>query len=126
MRLHFSKILTRESLSSNEEIWVWWNTGRGLLNGLALIYTIVHLATIVIVFRNGWIVFLLPIIFWVFIAINLLFSFGLLVELIALRIFKSKIDFTRIAPEIKKWELVLIAVLILFLSIVDIVRNLYG
>jgi len=122
MKIQLSNMFQREHLTSNTDIINWWNRGRGLLNLLVLFYTILHLAIMVLVFKDGWIVFLLPIIFFIFIIINIIFSLGLLFEIIALRLFKSKINFDRIAPEIKKWEVGLSVLFILTLSFLHILN----
>ena len=123
MKSYFNNVFSREYLISNDEIVRWWSKGWGLFNIIALIYTILHLAIIVLVFENGWIFFLLPIIFGVFILINILYSIGLLFEIVALRLFKSTINFDRVSPVIKKWEFVLFTIIILMLSLLDILNQ---
>ncbi len=120
MKFDLSNIFKRENLSSNNEIIKWWNKGRWILNIVLLLYTILYLAVIVLIFKNGWIVFLLPIILLLFVIINVFFSIGLFIELIALRIFRTKINFDLVAPEIKKWEFILIALFVLTFSILDL------
>lgn len=120
MKFDLSNIFKRENLSSNNEIINWWNKGRWILNIVLLLYTILYLAVIVLIFKNGWIVFLLPIILLLFVIINVFFSIGLFIELIALRIFRTKINFDLVAPEIKKWEFILIALFVLTFSILDL------
>ena len=58
VKAYFDNIFTRDNLSNNREIIIWWNKGRGLLNVLALIYMIIHFSIILIVFKNGWILFI--------------------------------------------------------------------
>jgi hypothetical protein len=120
MKFDLSNIFKRGNLSSNNEIINWWNKGRWMLNIVLLLYTIIYLAVIVLIFKNGWIVFLLPIILLLFVIINVFFSIGLFIELIALRIFRAKINFDLVAPEIKKWEFILIALFVLTFSILDL------
>jgi len=120
MKTNLSNIFRRENLLSNNEIINWWNKGRGLLNILLLFYSILYLLLIVLVFKNGWVVFLLPIIAFLFVIINIFFSMGLFFELIALRLFKAKINFDLVAPNIKKWEFILIILFVLFFSIFDL------
>jgi hypothetical protein len=115
-----TKIFNRGDLKSDSEIIKWWEKGRGILNVSLLIYTLIYLSLIVLVFKNGWIVFLFPIIFALFIIVNLIYSFGLLIELASVKLFKLKIDFNKTAPEIKKIEIVLIIVLVFSLSLYDI------
>jgi len=123
MKSYFETLFVRGKSLPYDEIVKWWNKGRCLLNLIFLIYVIIYFSIIVIVFKNGWIVFLLPIIFCIFILINILFSMGLFFELIAIKIFKTKIDFYKIAPEIKKWTIALIALFILILSVFDILNQ---
>jgi hypothetical protein len=120
MKFDLLNIFKRGNLSSNNEIINWWNKGRWILNIVLLLYTIIYLAVIVLIFKNGWIVFLLPIILLLFVIINIFFSLGLFIELIALRIFRTKINFDLVAPEIKKWEFILIALFVLAFSILDL------
>jgi len=120
MKTNLSNIFRRENLLSNNEIINWWNKGRGLLNILLLFYSILYLLLIVLVFKNGWVVFLLPIIAFLFVIINIFFSMGLFFELIALRLFNAKINFDLVAPNIKKWEFILIILFVLFFSIFDL------
>jgi hypothetical protein len=119
MNTYFNKFFTREHLTTNEEIISWWNKGRGLLNLVFIIYVLIHLTIIVLVFENGWILFLLPIIGIAALVINIIFSFGLVFELIAIRIFKLKINFDKAAPDIKILGFILSGLFILFLSLYD-------
>jgi len=120
MKTHLSNIFRRENLLSNNEIINWWNKGRGLLNILLLFYSILYILLIVLVFKNGWVVFLLPIIAFLFVIINIFFSMGLFFELITLRLFNAKINFDLVAPNLKKWKFILIILFVLFFSIFDL------
>ena len=123
MNSYFNSILDRNHLTSRDEIIRWWNNGRGILNVAFIIYTIFHLSIIVVVLHNGWILFLLPYIFVTFVSINILFSVGMLYEIISLQIFKSKINFDKVAPQLKMWEFVSCAILVAGLSIFDILTQ---
>ena len=123
MIFKISEIFNRGELKSNYEIIKWWNKGRGILNLSLMIYTLIHLSLIVLLFNNGWIIFLIPIILVIFILINLIYSIGLVTELALSRLFKLKIDFNKVAPEIKRMEIALIILIVLSLSIFDILNQ---
>ena len=121
MKTYYSKIFERTINSSNIiEIVSWWNKGRLLINVIYLVYSVLHFLFIFIFLENGFVYFLLPVIpiFWVI--INIVYTFGLTFELIALKIFKSKINFNVISPSIKIIEFIIIGFSILFLSIWNI------
>jgi hypothetical protein len=92
------------------------------MNILFLCYAIFHMLILIIVFRNGWIFFLLPFVLTIFATINILFSFGMFVEIIS-RKFNSKINFDKIAPEIKFWQYIANFILVAVLSVMHILSQ---
>jgi len=124
MKSYFDKMFNRNQLLSNIEIFKWWERGRLLLNVGCFIYMIMHFTVVVVLLKNGWIFALLPIVCLLFVVINIIFSIGLLFEVITKRLFRANIDFDRLAPNIKIWEFGVSAILIIGLSIWDILRQL--
>lgn len=122
MNTYIIRIFNREVLKTNAEISNWWNKGRILLNVCFLGYSILHFLFIVIFLKNGFVFFLLPMIPILLIIINIFFSLGLTIELVAKNIFKSHIDFDKISPIIKVCEFIIILISVLFLSISNIIN----
>lgn len=116
-------IFKRDNINTTKEIVQWWGLGRGLLNTSLIAYTLLHLAVIVLVFKNGWIVFLLPIIASIFLGVNIAFSLGLFVELFCSKVLNMNIDFNKVSPVIKRVQLVIIALIVLSLSLFDILNQ---
>jgi len=83
----FDKIFFREHLNKPLDIIKWWNRGRFLLNVIVVLYSLLHLMIMLFLFKNGFIIFLLPIIFYVILLVNIIYSFGLVFELIARFVF---------------------------------------
>lgn len=117
MKSYLNSVFQREQVTTTTDVIRWWNKGRLLLNLFLLIVTIIHILIIVVVIRNGWVFFLLPAIVTIWVIINLLFSVGLLFELISKKYFKSKIDFNESAPTIKAAEFVVLIAIVLIISI---------
>ena len=120
---NYNKFFIRENLSSQRDVIKWWNKGRGLLNLFSFSYVIIHLAIIVFIFKNGWVFFLIPFIGLAFIVINIIFSLGLIFELVFSYSFKSRIYFNIMGPKIKVLQFVLCVLFILIISALDILRQ---
>jgi hypothetical protein len=116
-------IFKRDSINSSQEIIKWWIKGLGFLNLFYFLYVIFHLTIIVIVFQNGWIIFLLPIILTIGIIINFLYLSGLITEIILSKAFKLKIDFNKISPKIMEWLIIISILLVIICSAYDIINQ---
>jgi len=123
MKSYLKNILNRSQITANSDVVRWWNKGRLFLNMILLVVTIAHILILVLVFKNGWFFFLLPFIILVWVGVNLLFSVGLIFELVAKKTFKPGIDFNKLSPSIKLAELVMLTVMIIFISIWHLSRQ---
>lgn len=117
-----SDFLKRDNLISTKEVVCWWNKGRLFLNFAYLLFCILHLIIVWFFLKNGWIFFYIPMLCVIGIAINIVFSLGLLAELVV-RGLKFKFDFNKLAPTIKVSELIFIGFVLLILSAWDILRQ---
>jgi len=117
------KIFERNCLSNSKDIILWWLNGIGFLNLFYLLYVIFHLLILVKVFHNGWIFFLLPIIFFVWLLINSIFISGLLLELFLSRILKLNFNFDKYAPLLKGVFLIISILIVISISVYDILSQ---
>ena len=98
MKRIIENIFIRNNIYSSPEIIKWWLNGLGFLNLFFFLYVVFHLTIILFVFNNGFVFFLLPIIFAIGIIVNILYLSGLLTEIIISKAFKLKVDFDKISP----------------------------
>jgi hypothetical protein len=123
MKRIFENIFKRDNKNTSQEIIKWWIKGLGFLNLFYLLYVIFYLTIIVFVFNNGWIFFLLPIIFAIGIIINSLYLSGLLTEIIISKVLKLKVDFNKISPKMKEWLIIISILLVVICSVYDIINQ---
>jgi hypothetical protein len=115
--------LKRENLLSNKEIIKWWNAGRGSINLLFFIYSVLHICVIAIAFKNDWIFIYGFFIVCGLVLINLIFSLGMLFEFASKFLIKSHFNFDIIGPKIKAWEIIVSALLTIGFSVWDIINQ---
>jgi len=120
MIFSFESVFVREKLTGNRQIIQWWNKGRYSLNLIIAAIALFHFTLVVVVLEKGWIFFLLPIVAAVFISVNLFYSFGMLFELFISNFTNARMDFNRIAPQIKKWTFYISILATGILSIMNI------
>jgi hypothetical protein len=123
LNIYFDNLVKRGTLMSAWKIFDWWERGRIAMNLIASGYTIIHLATLIFVFKNGWVFFYLPVIAAALVAINIFYSAGWVFEITATKAFKTKINFDRTSPWIKKGMFVVCIWLIIGLSALDILTQ---
>lgn len=123
MKSYLNSIFCRCKIASYNDVVSWWNKGRFLLNVILLGITIIHLLILILVFGNGWVFFLLPFILLIWMVVNVLFSTGLIFELVAKKVFKSKIDFDKIAPSIKESQFFILVVIVFLVSIWHLLKQ---
>ena len=116
MKSYLNNILNRSDIASYDDVVRWWNKGRLLLNVILLIITITHLLILILVFKNGWVFFLLPFILLIWVVVNFLFSAGLIFELVSKKFFKSKVDFNKVSPSIKLTEFIILTFIVVLIS----------
>ena len=116
MYQYINSIFQRTPITSTKEIIHWWSKGRVLLNLILLLLTIIHLSILWFVFKDGWIFFLLPFILLIWGIVNLLFSAGLIFELVNKKFFKSKVDFNKIASSIKVTKFIILIFIVVLIS----------
>jgi hypothetical protein len=119
----FDKIFFRESLNKPLDIIRWWNRGRFLLNAIVLTYSLFHLMIMLFVFKNGFIIFLLPIIFYVVLLVNVIYSLGLVFELIAKFVFHYNLQLDNAYSIIKQLQFAISILLVLGLSAYGIITE---
>jgi len=120
MQKYFNNIFSREHLKTNKEILNWWNKGRKGLTIFFIAYSLLHFLFIYIFLENGFVFFLLPMIPLLVVIINVVFSFGLIFEILTKKVFKSNINFDKLSPKIKASELIFIGLFAISLSIWNI------
>ena len=102
-----NSINNRENILSTSDIVLWWLKGLGYLNIFYAFIVILHFAITVIIFENGWIYFLFPLIFITGVTINLFYLSGLAVELLFTKILKLKINFNKISSYLRSGLLII-------------------
>jgi len=117
---YFDKIFLRDNLDRPFDIIKWWNKGRFLLNAIILLYSLLHLMIMLFVFKNGFIIFLIPIIFWLVLWVNIIYSLGLIFELIVKFIFHYNLQLNYAYSTIKKLQFLISILLVLSLAIYGI------
>jgi hypothetical protein len=115
-------IFRREALSSPVDKIRWWLKGLNYLNTFFVLYAIAHLLVTWFVFKNGWIFFLTVPIFFVGLLVNLIFLLGPIIELLMVYIFKLKINFSFVAPDIKRFLFGLFIAITIAFSVYDLSR----
>ena len=123
LKKYFDKIFFRESLNKPLDIIKWWNRGRFLLNAIVVLYSLLHLIIMFFVFKNGFVIFLIPIIFYVVLLVNVIYSLGLVFELIAKFFFHYNLQLDNAYSTIKKLQFVISILLVLALSAYGIVTE---
>ena len=112
-----------DNIHSLKDIVNWWYRGTQYLNVFFILYSIIHLAIIVTIFKNGWIVFYLVPIVFVGLTINLIFISGLFIELLLTKLLRQNINFNKYAPSIKKFALLMSVLTVIVLSMIDIINQ---
>ena len=123
LKKYFDKIFSRGHLNTPLDIIKWWNRGRFLLNAIVLSYSLFHLMIMLFVFKNGFILFLIPIIFYVLLWVNIIYSLGLIFELVAKFIFRYNLQFNNVYSAIKKLQFAISILLVLALSVYGIITE---
>lgn len=123
LKNYFYNIFFREHLKKPFEIIKWWNKGRFLLNAIVILYSLIHLIIMFFVFKNGFVIFLIPIIFYLLILVNVIYSLGLVFELILKFIFQSNLKFDKVFSTIKRLEFIISILIVLALSIYGIITE---
>ena len=123
MTFSLQKIFNRNDIHSLEDITNWWFRGTFLLNSFFILFSIVHLAILVIVFGNGWIFFLLVPIAFIGLLLNIVFISGLFAELFLTKLLRQQIDFDKLGPVIKKTSLFICILIIFILSAIDLINQ---
>ena len=75
------------------------------------------------VFKNGFIIFLLPIIFYVVLLVNVIYSLGLVFELVAKFVFHYNLQLDNTYSTIKKLQFAISILLVLALSVYGIITE---
>jgi hypothetical protein len=123
MKRIIENIFIRNNIYSSPEIIKWWLNGLGFLNLFFFLYVVFHLTIILFVFNNGFVFFLLPIIFAIGIIVNILYLSGLLTEIIISKAFKLKVDFDKISPIMKEWLIIISIFFVILCSAFNIINQ---
>jgi hypothetical protein len=93
-----SNVFTRNALLSPGDVVCWWFSGTGQLNRAFIVYSLLHLALVLFASDNGFVIFTLPLIFFVWFLVNTILVLGPISELLLRFEFKVKLKYDYYAP----------------------------
>jgi len=109
-------IFHRENICTTKDIIQWWNRGRKWLNIVFVIYFSLYILFVFLFLRNGFVVMMWPLFFILLLGFNIIFSIGIIFELLARKFLKSNVNYNKICPIVKGIEYFAIVLITVYIS----------